>query len=168
MSKLVISRVTGEGCSDYRELQLKWIHLLLAALSPSNPRTPKMVELDACLVDRGTFIYLGLVDGLGRPACMGTIIFHRILAGWVAEIHDIVTLPEFRGKGYAREIMGTLLGKAASFAREHNLPKITVKLTSKPARQEANALYLQLGFSLIGQATEGGTNLYSLDVLARE
>jgi ribosomal protein S18 acetylase RimI-like enzyme len=57
-----------------------------------------------------------------------------------AELHDVVVLPEYRSKGYAR----LLVEKAIEYARESDAQRIV--LTSRDNKEGAQTLYRSVGF----------------------
>jgi ribosomal protein S18 acetylase RimI-like enzyme len=95
---------------------------------------------------------------------MGTVFIQKNLSGRIAEIHDIVTHPDARGKGAGKRIVLELVDIVRYRAKAIN-QSIEIRLTSRPSRIEANKLYQKLGFELAARA-EGphGTNLYKLIV----
>lgn len=105
-----------------------------------------------------------------------TVFFRDLfLSGWIAEIHDVVVDEEkYRRQGYGRLLTQHIFDCVKTRAEKLGKP-IKLMLTSAPQREEANAMYLKMGFTLIAEATkyvkitavgnvneyvEGATNLY--------
>lgn len=66
----------------------------------------------------------------------------RLFTGRIIYIDDLATLPEFRGKGYARKLLDYVI----RLAKLENLEG--VNLDSGPMRFEAHRLYLNAGFKI--------------------
>ncbi|PIR88051.1 MAG: GNAT family N-acetyltransferase [Candidatus Harrisonbacteria bacterium CG10_big_fil_rev_8_21_14_0_10_45_28] len=81
---------------------------------------------------------------------MGSLVAITFLSSKHANIEDVVVDQRYRGQGLGRRIMERLI----ELAKEQGIEEI--HLTSKPAREAANALYQKLGF------TRKETNVYSL------
>lgn len=86
--------------------------------------------------------------------------------GGVGHIDNVVTLPDYQGKGIGKRIVLELIRIAASYGRPKNgLNKCNfrvsrVKLTSSPWRENANEMYAKLGFEI----EYPDTNFYRMDL----
>lgn len=76
----------------------------------------------------------------GRPAAMATLRWHAA----TAQIEDVYTLPDARGRGHAR----TVLTHALRVAQEHGHTTIFIIADADDTPKE---LYARLGFSEIGR-----------------
>lgn len=138
------------------------INRLLSELSLSPVKNPVTREEMKKMLDNPHFhLFLATERKLGanRPVGMATIYFQRIIARWIAEIHDVVLDKEYRGQGIGEALVERLLAEAEQYANTYHVP-INVDLTSRPARVAGNMMYKKLGFILVAAATENGTNLY--------
>lgn len=146
------------------------ISSLLRELSPdTEPITQR--DLEEFLSTRNCFIFVALDFDKDYPdnlVGMATIFFVWRCSGWLAEIHDMVVYPEYRGRHIGDMLMKKLLEVAKTFAEEES-KKITISLTSKPHRVAANNMYLKHGFKLVAKAEgEEGTNLYKIVIESSE
>ncbi len=102
---------------------------------------------------------------------MATIFFRHLLSGWVGEIHDVVVDEKYYRQGYGRKLTAKIFEYTKMRAEKLGKP-IKLSLTSKPAREAANAMYVAEGFQLAAQAVNhhdpcsgakivSGTNLYT-------
>ena len=88
----------------------------------------------------GTRIFIAENDEKHMVGCATLCVFESP-TGRKASVEDVVVLPAYRGQGIGR----TLLQRIIDFAK-NKLAPIDLRLTSNPARTEANALYQALGF----------------------
>ena len=86
----------------------------------------------------------------GRTVGMLTLALFPIPTGWRAWIEDVVVDADARGLGVGKLLTTT----AVKYAKDR--AAVTVDLTSRPAREAANALYRVVGF------TQRETNVYRL------
>lgn len=100
------------------------------------------------IIKSGTEHFFALELDNDEIAGILTLCIYSIPTGRKAWIEDVVVDKSHRGKGYGKELML----HAIEFARSDGA--ITVELTSRPSRIEANNLYLRLGFK------RRETNLY--------
>ncbi len=110
---------------------------LTPQLSSSNP-PPSAEALEAIAASEATRLLVAHADG----AIVGslTLVLVRIPTGLRAIIEDVVVDERSRGQG-----VGRMLNEAAlELARAAGA--VTVDLTSRPTREAANRLYLNLGF----------------------
>lgn len=83
---------------------------------------------------------------------MLSLLTFPTLAGVRARIEDVVVDTQFRGQGVGKALLDRALTEAEA------LGALAVDLTSRPAREQANQLYLQMGFSL------RNTNVYTYNM----
>ena len=100
----------------------------------------------------GTRIFIAENDEKHIVGCATLCVFESP-TGRKASVEDVVVLPAYRGQGIGR----TLLQRIIDFAK-NKLSPIDLRLTSNPARTEANALYLALGFE------KRDTNVYKMSL----
>ena len=100
----------------------------------------------------GTRIFVAENDEKHIIGCATLCVFESP-TGRKASIEDVVVLPAYRGQGLGR----TLLQRIIDFAGT-KLSPIDLHLTSSPWREEANALYLALGFE------KRDTNVYKMSL----
>ena len=102
------------------------------------------------MADPDTTMFVAEDDG--RIVGTLTLAAFEIPTGRRAWIEDVVTDTAARGKGVASALVDAALAHAASIGAR------TVDLTSRPDREDANRLYVKLGFE---QRT---TNVYRYTV----
>ena len=100
----------------------------------------------------GTRIFVAENDEKHIVGCATLCVFESP-TGRKASVEDVVVLPAYRGQGIGR----TLLQRIIDFAK-NKLAPIDLRLTSNPARTEANALYQALGFE------KRDTNVYKMNL----
>ena len=98
----------------------------------------------------GTRIFVAENDEKHIIGCATLCVFESP-TGRKASVEDVVVLPAYRGQGIGR----TLLQRIIDFAK-NKLAPIDLRLTSNPARTEANAMYQALGF------VQRDTNVYMM------
>ena len=98
----------------------------------------------------GTRIFIAENDEKHIVGCATLCVFESP-TGRKASVEDVVVLPAYRGQGIGR----TLLQRIIDFAK-NKLAPIDLRLTSNPARTEANALYQAMGFE------KRDTNVYMI------
>lgn len=110
---------------------------LIPQLSSSSP-PPTREQLTEMVDNPNTVIFIALVAG----SIVGslTLAFYRIPTGLKAWIEDVVVDDAVRGRG-----VGAALNEAAICEARQRDSK-DVSLTSRPAKEAANRLYLRLGF----------------------
>jgi len=111
---------------------------LIPQLSPGR-RPPSEAELAAMLGDERVHLFAAR-SADGAIQGMVALVFYRVPTGLRARIEDVVVSESERGHGLGKALMLRAM-EAAREAQAHVLD-----LTSNPSRQEANALYLRLGF----------------------
>ena len=100
----------------------------------------------------GTRIFVAENDEKHIIGC-ATLCVYESPTGRKASVEDVVVLPAYRGQGIGR----TLLQRIIDFAGS-KLSPIDLHLTSRPCREDANALYLALGFE------KRDTNVYKMSL----
>jgi GNAT superfamily N-acetyltransferase len=113
---------------------------LLPQLSP-DIKPPSTESFTSILKSKGTHFFIAELDD-GQIAGMLTICINEIPSGTKLWIEDVVVDKSLRGKGFGKDLMLF----AIDYARSKGVSSI--ELTSRPARIEANKLYLKLGFAL--------------------
>jgi ribosomal protein S18 acetylase RimI-like enzyme len=113
----------------------------MSALLPQLSRSAAPLteeKLERIVADPDTVLFVA-EDG---PRIVGTLtlIEFEILTGRRGWIEDVVTDTTARGKGVASALVNAALAHAVEFGAR------TVDLTSRPDREDANRLYLKLGF----------------------
>jgi ribosomal protein S18 acetylase RimI-like enzyme len=118
---------------------------LLPQLSRSAP-PPSSEQLARIVADPATTLFVA--EDEGRIVGSLTLAAFEIPTGKRAWIEDVVTDAAARGKGVASALVNAALAHAASLGAR------TVDLTSRPDREDANRLYVKLGFE------QRATNVY--------
>jgi ribosomal protein S18 acetylase RimI-like enzyme len=110
---------------------------LVPQLSPKR-EGPELSELAELAAAPGTSLLVALEDDdvLG----MLTLVLYRVPTGIRGWIHDVVVDEAARGRG----VGGELTAEALRLAEEAGA--VSVELTTRPQRAEANRLYRRLGF----------------------
>jgi len=125
------------------------INHLLPQLSSS--ATPMTIEHLRDLLDSSA-VTLFMATHAGRTIGMLTLAMFPIPTGIRAWIEDVVVDAGARGLGAGSLLTAT----AVEHAQRHGA--VTVDLTSRPARESANALYRKIGF------VQRETNVYRLNI----
>ncbi len=118
---------------------------LLPQLSRSAP-PPTHEQLARIVADPATTLFVAEDDGTIVGSL--TLAAFEIPTGRRAWIEDVVTDTAARGKGVASALVNAALAHAAGLGAR------TVDLTSRPDREDANRLYVKLGFE------QRATNVY--------
>jgi ribosomal protein S18 acetylase RimI-like enzyme len=118
---------------------------LLPQLSRSAP-PPTHEQLARIVADPATTLFVAEDDGTIVGSL--TLATFEIPTGRRAWIEDVVTDTAARGKGVASALVNAALAHAAALGAR------TVDLTSRPDREDANRLYVKLGFE------QRATNVY--------
>lgn len=114
---------------------------LVPELSTSAP--PLTAAALEAIVESPATVLLVARDGT-RGAILGslTLVVFSAPTGPRAWIEDVVVTPETRGRGVGAALVLDAMRRAKAAGSR------TVDLTSRPARQDANRLYVRLGFAL--------------------
>jgi ribosomal protein S18 acetylase RimI-like enzyme len=110
---------------------------LIPQLSSSSP-PPSRDQLAEMVGNDQTVLFVARLDG--EIVGSLTLAFYRIPTGLKAWIEDVVVAESARGHG-----VGIALSEAA-LAEARRREAKDVNLSSRPAREAANGLYLRLGF----------------------
>ena len=110
---------------------------LIPQLSSSNP-APSQAQLDEIVSSPATVLFVARVDGHIVGAL--TLALFRLPTGLRAWIEDVVVDVDARGSG-----VGEALNRAALDEAKRR-GAVTVDLTSRPSREDANRLYQRMGF----------------------
>lgn len=111
---------------------------LLPQLSRSAPPATRE-QVERIVADPAITLFVAEDDG-AIVGCLSLVAF-EIPSGRRAWIEDVVTDTACRGKGVASALVNAALAHAAAFGAR------TVDLTSRPDREDANRLYVKLGFA---------------------
>lgn len=115
---------------------------LVPQLTTNNP-APTRAELEAVVAVRATVLLVARdPDAAGHIVGMGTVASYRVPTGLRATIEDVVVDVSARGQGVGEHLMNALVVAAQLLGAGG------VSLTSNPAREAANLLYLKMGFRL--------------------
>ena len=117
------------------------LHELLPQLSRRRPM-PTRAHLDALVGDPRTALFVAR-DGEDRIVGTLTLASHRKPTAHDGWIEDVVVDESARGHGVGEALVRAALDLAAAWGLDG------VKLTSRPAREAANRLYLRLGFESV-------------------
>lgn len=130
------------------DAQVQEVIGLMGELDPTIIVTPEMVR--RTVEAQGTHFF-AVMDGEHIVGCASLSIFDSP-TGRKASIEDVVISSTYRGKHLGKQLMEHVIDYARTLA------PITLQLTSRPERLEANQLYHSLGF----QKRE--TNAYRMEI----
>ena len=122
---------------------------LVPQLSASNP-PPTADELSQMAADPNIVLYVARDTDSDDIVGTLTLAFFRIPTGLQARIEDVVVDGVVRGRGVGEQLTNAAIDRARSAGAK------AVGLTSRPAREAANRLYLRRGFEI------RDTNVYRL------
>jgi ribosomal protein S18 acetylase RimI-like enzyme len=122
---------------------------LIPQLSSSNP-PPSADALSQMAADPNIVLFVARNSDEGRIVGTLTLAFFRIPTGLQARIEDVIVDESARGGGVGRMLTNAAIDRARDAGAK------AVGLTSRPAREAANRLYLRLGFEM------RDTNVYRL------
>jgi len=122
---------------------------LIPQLSSSNP-PPSVDALSQMAADPNIVLYVARNSDEGRIVGTLTLAFFRIPTGLQARIEDVIVDESARGAGVGERLTNAAIDRARAEGAK------AVGLTSRPAREAANRLYLRLGFEM------RDTNVYRL------
>ncbi len=111
---------------------------LVPQLSRSNP-APSATALQE-MIDSDAVTLLIARDRTGVIGTL-TLVLFRIPTGTRAWIEDVVVDERARGSGVGRSLNEAAIERALAAGA------VTVDLTSRPSREDANRLYQRMGFS---------------------
>ncbi len=120
------------------------LHALLSVLSRDDDDVPEGAEGEAILYEilamPGTSLFGAECEGRIVATAMLSILPNLTFGGRpLARIENVVTLPEYRGRGFARAVMGA----AVERAKAKNCADISLL---SPRHLEAEGFYRKLGF----------------------
>ncbi len=130
---MISVRVAASADSDL----LQAVTALLPQLSRS-AAPPTLDQLERIVSHPATTLFVA--EDEGRIVGTLTLATFEIPSGTRAWIEDVVTDDAARGKGVGTALVNAALGHAAELGAR------TVELTSRPDREDANRLYMGLGF----------------------
>ena len=118
--------------------QLKLCYPALKELRPHLEEKTYMDRMQLMLTE-GVKVLMVLEEGIA-PCVACFRVNYYLFRGKNLYIDDLVTLPQYRGKGYA--------GKMLDFIKEYaiSIDCDTMHLDSGPTRNDAHRLYLNKGF----------------------
>lgn len=120
-------------------------------------KIPTVEELAEIVRSPATVLLVAYGGGSGEDAeIIGslTLVLFRIPTGLRARIEDVVVDESARGEGVGRALNAAAMERAAAAGAK------SIDLTSSPAREAANELYLSLGFK------QRDTNVYRAELQA--
>ena len=122
---------------------------LIPQLSASNP-PPSVDEISQMAADPNIVLYVARDTESDTIVGTLTLAFFRIPTGLQARIEDVVVDGVVRGRGVGEQLTNAAIERARAAGAK------AVGLTSRPAREAANRLYLRRGFEI------RDTNVYRL------
>ncbi len=137
--------MTIEQVTSVTPTLVEAMNVLLPQLSTS-AKAVTTEALEAIVTAPGTLLLVAIDDD--RVVGTITLITFALLTGRRALIEDVIVDESVRGRG----IGAALVEEALSHARRMGVS--TIDLTSRPAREAANALYRKVGF------VQRNTNVY--------
>ena len=116
---------------------LKALHRMIPQLAPGTP-LPSREQMEAVIGSSSNTLLAARVNG----KTIGTLTLTMIVTptgvtGWIA---DVVVDQLIRGKGIGEKLVREGIAQAAAKGARY------VDLSSRPAREAANRLYLRIGF----------------------
>ena len=118
---------------------LKTINNLIPQVSPSaRPLSRALAEK----IMHDENIFLLAVREHGEIVGIGTLVLRALPTGLKARVEDVVVDQKFRGRGFGKKLMKTII----ALARKKGATSL--HLSSRTSRVAANRLYQQLGFKL--------------------
>ncbi len=135
-SKVVISRLSELKCGDVSQIAALVSQLSRSAKPVSNDSLTQVLSDDRCL------LFVARRNSDGFILGMLTLVVFYIPTGIRAWIEDVVVDEESRGLGLGKSLTLHAIEKAKE------LGAVSVDLTSRPSRLNANAMYQSLGFKL--------------------
>jgi len=134
----------------------------LDAMGNGGPLSPDVLErlVSGLRSHPTTLIFLAYVgdDAVGIATCF--LGFSTFAARPLVNVHDLSVLPEFRGQGIGR----ALLGAVEAAARERGCVKITLEVQENNRR--ARRLYESAGLAQVVYGAPAGGALFYAKVLA--
>ncbi len=85
-------------------------------------------------------VHMYVIRDEGRIVATGTLCIKHTLEFTIADVESVVVCSKYRGRGYGKELMTTMVEAAKKMNVHH------IQLTSNPARVAANRLYQELRF----------------------
>lgn len=86
--------------------------------------------------------YLHIAENIGGIVGMASLVVSNPVKGLVGHVEDVAVDAHLRGQGVGFALMTALHETAMSLGLR------SVDLTSRPSREEANRLYVKLGYEL--------------------
>ncbi len=114
---------------------------LMASLRGDTQSRGTLDELKLLVADPDVRIFVA-EDG-GKILGVAFLFIHNKFGKRTGYVEDVVVSEASRGQGFGRKLMEALIGEARASGIS------SLSLTSRPAREAANALYQKLGFEKI-------------------
>ena len=125
-----------EELSSYSSQDLTDLDALMHELSATSFCNEELLK--NALNDANVHVYV--IRDEGHIVATGTLCIKHTLEFTIADIESVVVSSKYRGRGYGKELMNTMIGMAKSLNVHH------IQLTSNPKRVAANQLYQDVGF----------------------
>lgn len=125
-----------EKLNSYSLHDLSDIDVLMHELSATSYCNETLLK-DA-LNDKNVHVFV--IKNDGHIVATSTLCIKHTLEFTIADIESVVVSPKYRGRGYGKELMSTMIDTAKNLNVHH------IQLTSNPKRVAANQLYQDLGF----------------------
>lgn len=143
----IMDKLKFQEIKEFQPSYLADMNLLLSQLSSSHPQMSQQ-ELQSILSSPNSHLYVLLRNE--RLIGMATLCTYLCPTGRKAWIEDVVVDSAFRGKGFGKLLVNNIINVV------NEQGNITLMLTSRPSRIEANHLYQSLGFE------KRATNVYKM------
>jgi ribosomal protein S18 acetylase RimI-like enzyme len=134
-----VDTVRVEEVTSVDDELLDALNRLLPQLSSSAPALEEE-EVGEMVDSPASILFVAREDDGDQVVGSLTLALFRIPTGLRAWIEDVVVDSEVRGRGVGSALVRAAIDRAGQMGCR------TVDLTSRPSRQDANQLYLNLGF----------------------
>lgn len=125
-----------EELSSYTPQDLDDLDVLMHELSATSFCNEELLK--NALNDANVHVYV--IRDEGHIVATGTLCIKHTLEFTIADIESVVVSSQYRGRGYGKDLVMTMIEAAKSLNVHH------IQLTSNPNRVVANQLYQDLGF----------------------
>ncbi|HEV7351061.1 GNAT family N-acetyltransferase [Telluribacter sp.] len=120
---------------------------VVQALRPKLSDEAYAVAIRRTLADNRQMIFVEEKDAAGVPEAAAVAVFetgYNLFRGKYIYIDDLSTLPEYRGKGYAGQLLDWIL----DYARRDGYDEVHLDSGVSEARTDAHRLYLNKRFQV--------------------